>query len=83
MAKLYDGKRVVDVKMYENRMCDYSYDFYDVGGLQYDEAIDAYYVDDVEYCLDQADDWVNLRGDYESDIENLEREIIFDYDIEI
>ena len=36
---------------------DWSQDFFEIGGLQYDEEHEAYIVQDTEYCLDQAFDW--------------------------
>lgn len=49
---------------------DISGDFFEVGLLPYAYAgDDVYLVDDVEYCVDQAYDWMNGRGDYYYDTE--------------
>lgn len=43
---------------------DWSADFFEVGGLEYDEGRDAYIVDDVDYCISMAEDWRDSRGDF-------------------
>ena len=42
---------------------DWSNDFFEVGSLKRDEEAEAYLVDDVEYCIEQANDWKMSRGD--------------------
>ena len=70
--KMTDGRKAVEIIL---RACmgdyfapDMSNDFFDVGGLRttFDDVIgdDVYMVDDVEYCIDQANDWANYRNDY-------------------
>lgn len=49
---------------------DWSQDFFEVGALPYDEDADAWLVDDVEYCIDQAEDWRLSRGDFSEDEPN-------------
>ena len=65
--KLTDGKKVVEIRMqvwngggYEP---DWSQDFFEAGGLPTDDATGASVVDDVDYCIEQAQDWANKRGD--------------------
>jgi hypothetical protein len=65
---LTDGKRTVNITMrvwngsgYDP---DWSADFFNAGGLPTDEETGAKVVEDVEYCIDQAQDWENKRGDY-------------------
>ena len=78
-----DGKTVVQIGLYEHSVdsifqrVDFSCDFYEVGSLPYNEEIGAYVVDDVEYLIEQAEDWLNQRGDFRDDIvpEGKEREI--------
>ena len=36
-----------------------------MGGLPYDAETDTYTVDDVEYLVEQAEDWRNGVGDYQ------------------
>ena len=47
---------------------DWSYDFFEAGGLPHVwlDAIgaEAYQVENVDYCVDQAIDWAKYRGDY-------------------
>lgn len=66
--KLTDGKKVVEIRMqvwdgngYEP---DWSQDFFEAGGLPTDDATGASVVDDVDYCIEQAQDWANKRGDH-------------------
>ena len=78
MARFTDGKKTVEIKMMtwedNNYTPDWSNDFYDVGGLEYDDDKDAYIVKDVDYCADQAKDWQNMTGDYTEDDEVIEYE---------
>lgn len=46
---------------------DWSNDFFEAGQLPYREDIGAYIVDDVEYCIKQALDWQDHKGDYADD----------------
>ena len=68
--KLYDGKKLVEITMHlwdereANMSPDFSNDFFEAGGLKHIEQLDAYLVDDVEYCIDQANDWANFSGDF-------------------
>lgn len=44
---------------------DQSADFFEIGGLEtVSEPELAYIVDDIDYCIDQADDMVASEGDY-------------------
>ena len=73
MTRIYDSNdstRTVEITMryWDNNTneptLDWSADFFDVGGLPYDEERHAYRVPDVDYCIDQANDWLNAEGDY-------------------
>lgn len=47
---------------------DWSNDFFEVGALEeVDGLCDAYWVDDVDYCIEQADDMVAGEGDFAVD----------------
>lgn len=47
---------------------DWSNDFFEVGTLEdVDGLDDAYWVDDVDYCVEQADDMVAGVGDFAVD----------------
>lgn len=70
-----DGKNVVQIGLHEHSVdsvfqdrIDFSADFYDVGSLPYHEELGAYVVDDVNYLIEQAEDWLNQRGDFKDDI---------------
>lgn len=77
MTNFTDGKRLLKIKMYEcegeNRKPDFENDFFEVGGLEYDEEKNAYIVKDMEYLIEQAEDWKNGVGDYRRDEEEEER----------
>lgn len=73
MSIYTDGKRTVEIKM---QVWDgtqwgprWEMDFFDNGCLPYDEEKDAYVVDDVDYLIDQANDWQQGIGDYQDDYE--------------
>lgn len=46
---------------------DWSNDFFVVGALEYSLEADAYKVQDVDYCVEQAQDWAAAEGDYRED----------------
>ena len=75
--KLYDSKRMVAIEMREGNKLDWSQDFFEVGKLAYSEYLDAYKVEDVDYCIEQAMDWKTADGDfYEPDADPADRTVI-------
>ena len=85
MTRLTDGKITVEITMNEwtgnGYTPDWSHDFFAVGGLKYDDESDAYKVEDVEYCIDQARDWQNAVGDYleYDDVDTSDRNVDVEY----
>lgn len=73
MTRFTDGKKTVEITMKVWEDGQYSpgweKDFFDVGSLPYDEETDTYTVQDVDYIIDQADDWHLGIGDYQDDFE--------------
>ena len=71
MAMLTDGKRIADItmKVWNGNEWgpDWSDDFFEVGGLKHDDRLGAYEVEDVYYCIEQANDWKNSDGDFSDD----------------
>lgn len=71
--KLTDGKRTVKITMHTfdgtDLGPDWSQDFFEAGCLPYDDETDAYFVKDVDYCIDMAEDWKHGRGDFAEDDE--------------
>lgn len=73
-----DGRKTAEIRicMYDNRtdnMEDWTMDFFEVGGLEYDEENDQYIVEDVDYLIEQAEDWREGRGDFsDPDLANYE-----------
>lgn len=66
MAKLTDSKRTVEIRMMvwngNGYDPDWSDDFFDVGLLpRIEDETDGlvYMVQDVEYCIEQAQEWAN------------------------
>ena len=60
----------IEMKMWDEERPGYSPDFSDdffQDGLPYNTDLDAYEVDDIEYCLDQALDWKKAEGDFYDD----------------
>lgn len=60
--KITDGKKTVSIKMHEYDIYaglspDWSLDFFEAGSLPYDEQTEVYSVPDIEYCIDQANEW--------------------------
>lgn len=60
--KITDGNKTVNIKMhifdtFAGLSPDWSLDFFDAGMLPYNDDTDTYSVPDVDYCIDQANDW--------------------------
>lgn len=61
--KMTDGKKTVDITMKvwndfnTGYSPDWSNDFFNAGILPYDEDEDLHIVDDVDYCIEQAEEW--------------------------
>ena len=72
--KITDGKKTVEIKMViwegAGYSPDWSMDFFDAGLLEYDSEKDVYIVKDVDYCIEQANDWRDSIGDYRDDTPN-------------
>ena len=67
---LTDNKKTIEITMHTWDGSDYSPDFsIDFFAAPYSEELDAYVVDDVDYCIEQAEDWEYNRGDF-SDLED-------------
>lgn len=84
MTRLTDGKKTLEIAMNNWTKTDYtpdwSADFFEVGCLPYIEELDAYQVNDVDYCVDQAMDWENNTGDYidyDADPEEVESRNVY------
>lgn len=94
MTRLYDGKKIAEITMNvwdgNGYTPDFSLDFFEVGALPYDEEKDAYVVDDVDYCVEYANDWKNSTGDFHDDepdenrnvdvfVEEIKKYVILDW----
>ncbi len=61
--KMTDGKKTVEITMKvwndfnTGYSPDWSNDFFNAGILPYDEDEDLHIVDDVDYCIEQAEEW--------------------------
>lgn len=83
-TRLVCGNRMVEITMTTwtgtEYTPDWSNDFFEVGTLKYDKDLEAYEVEDIDYCIDQAEDWKNKEGDFygEEDVEGVERSVDVD-----
>lgn len=72
--KLTDGKKTVEIRMMiwegNGYSPDWSLDFFNASGLPYNDETDTYTVADVDYCVEQAYDWRDSKGDFKDDIPN-------------
>ena len=70
--KITDGKKTVDIRMMvwdgNGYSPDWSLDFFDAGGLPYDDEKDVYTVDDVDYCIEQAMEWKETNEGFMGEI---------------
>lgn len=80
--KLTDGKKTVEIRMmvWEDNgySHDWSMDFFDAGCLEYDDEREVYIVKDVDYCIDQAMDWRDSKGDFSGDVPNEDNAVFVD-----
>ena len=92
MIRLTDGYATVSVEMktwYERNQCytpDRAPEFFDVGGLPIDPSTQAYKVEDVNYCLDQARDSMLHMGDFYDGFPGTPGDTLFvdgDIDLEV
>lgn len=74
MVVLIDNNKAVEISIREwdeekpGYGPDWSADFFEVGGLEtVDNPEIAYIVDDVDYCIEQANDMVAGEGDFAED----------------
>lgn len=77
--KITDGKKTVEIKMMvwseSGYSPDWSLDFFQAGGLPYNDETDTYTVQDVDYCIEQAMDWKKSEGDFSGDEPNEDNEV--------
>ena len=70
--KITDGKKTVEIRMMvwegNGYSPDWSADFFDAGGLPYDDEKDVYTVDDVDYCIEQAMEWKETNEGFMGEI---------------
>lgn len=71
MTRFTDGNKTVEIQMMtwdgQNYSDDMSGEFFEVGGLTYDDAAEAYVVNDVDYLIDYANDYQAGKGDFYND----------------
>lgn len=67
MTKFIDKTgRIAKIEMTDIETgCSWEHDFYEVGGLEIDEESGAYIVDDVEYLIEQANEFMDGIGDFQ------------------
>lgn len=72
--KITDGRKTVEIRMMiwegSGYSPDWSIDFFNAGSLPYDDEKDTYTVEDVDYCIEQAYDWRDSKGDFSDDTPN-------------
>ena len=92
MIRLTDGYATVSVEMktwdeHNQRYTpDRAPEFFDVGGLPIDPSTQAYMVEDVNHCLDQARDSMLHMGDYYDGFPGTPGDTLFvdgDIDLEV
>lgn len=61
--KITDCKRTVEIRMMiwqgNGYSPDWANDFFDAGLLPHDEETEIYTVEDVDYCIDAAQEWAD------------------------
>lgn len=88
MTKFYDGSKILDITLKSPKTGeDFSSDFFEDACIneKYNEVLDAYRVDDVDYLVDYAKsylDGTNPDVDYPEDYDPDDPEYDLDYSIE-
>lgn len=83
--KLTNGKKAINIQMMvwdsitdSGYSPDWSSDFFEAGSLPYNADTDTYTVSDINYCIEQANDWKNGVGDfYYDDNEDISGREVF------
>lgn len=85
MAKFYDGKKIVEIEMVDdNTGCSWENDFFEVGQLPYNEDLDAYRVEDVDYLIDYATSYADgTNSDFEYPVDEDGNIILPDIDVTV
>lgn len=69
--KMTDGKKLVEATMKiwngSGYGPDWANEFFETAGLEFDSEVDAFMVNDVDYCIEQMEDWKNCTNDYIDD----------------
>lgn len=81
MTKLFDASKTAEIIMREfdnntnTATPDWSNDFF--GGAEWDEERGGYRVNDVDYCVEYAEDWRDCLGDFSGDeiADGIERQV--------
>lgn len=80
--KITDGKKTVEIRMMvwdgSGYSPDWSADFFCAGSLPYNDETDTYTVEDVDYCIEQAYDWRDSKGDFSDDTPNENNTVFVD-----
>lgn len=63
-TRFFDGDNILEVQMLTEQGINFAEDFFNVGGLAYDDEIDAHIVDDCGYLIEVLEDYKNSEGDY-------------------
>ena len=78
--RITDGKKAVDIKLTTwtgtGYATEWTADFLEAGSLPYDELTETFTVADVDYIIDQANDWKNSTGDFRDDVPNPNNEVL-------
>lgn len=74
--KIADSKRTVEIRMMTwdgtNLSPDWSNDFFEAGLLPHNEETETYIVEDVDYCIDQAQEWADEAEENMVFVEEIE-----------
>lgn len=67
MTKFYDGKKILNITMLDDRTeTSFEHEFFEVGQLPYDMELDAFKVKNVDYLIDVAVTYANgTNNDFE------------------
>ena len=78
MTRFIDNNGKIAEITLTNNGYEWQDEFFNVGSLSYNEDSDAYEVEDVDYLIDQANDYISGRGDFSDGEPQENAELVYE-----
>lgn len=70
--RITDGKKKIKIEIVDENRVDWSEDFFEAGLLKYNEEKEAYEVPDIDYCVEQAMEYIAEDSRSEVEVKEIE-----------